>query len=124
MAKAARQIIAQVVVRCGHGSLPICGEGNKLKSLITDRDIVGKVITAAKDPRAVRVGEPARGGVVTGGAGDSAEEMLATMRRHQVRRLPVIDGQKMIGIMALTDVARALNDPPVSALSKALSVDR
>src|SRR5690348_13331423 len=90
MAKAARQIIAQVVVRCGHGSLPICGEGNKLKSLITDRDIVGKVITAAKDPRAVRVGEPARGGVVTGGAGDSAEEMLATMRRHQVRRLPVI----------------------------------
>ena len=72
----------------------------------------------------MRVGEPARGGAVTGGAGDSAEEMLATMRRHRVRRLPVIDDQKMIGIMALAGVAQALNDPPVSALSRALSVDR
>jgi CBS domain-containing protein len=50
--------------------------------------------------------------------------MLATMRRHQVRRLPVIDGQKMIGIMALADVAWALSDPPVGAFTEVLSVDR
>ena len=90
MAKAARQIGTQVCVRCGLGSLPICGEDNKLKSLITDRDIVVKVIAAAKDSRAVRVGEPAQGGAVPVGAGGSAEQMLATMRRHQVRRLPVV----------------------------------
>ncbi|MDQ3825026.1 MAG: CBS domain-containing protein [Actinomycetota bacterium] len=108
----------------GVGSLPICGEDNKLKGLITDRDIVVKVIAAANDPRAVHVGELAQGEAVTVGANDSAEEMRATMRRHQVRRLPVIDGQQMIGIVALADVARALSDPPVGALVEALSVDR
>ena len=108
----------------GVGSLPSCGEDNKLKGLITDRDIVVKVIAAANDPRAVHVGELAQGEAVTVGADDSAEEMLATMRRHQIRRLPVIDGQQVIGIVALADVARALSDPPVGALVDALAVDR
>ncbi|TML98611.1 MAG: CBS domain-containing protein [Actinobacteria bacterium] len=91
---------------------------------MTDRDIVVKVIAAANDPRAVHVGELAQGEAVTVGADDSAEEMLATMRRHQIRRLPVIDGQQVIGIVALADVARALSDPPVGALVDALAVDR
>jgi hypothetical protein len=46
------------------------------------------------------------------------------MRRHQVRRLPVIDGQQVIDVVALADVARALSDHPVGALVEALSVDR
>jgi CBS domain-containing protein len=140
MAKTAREIVtpdpvcvrssdsvldaARRMAELGVGSLPICGEDNKLKGLITDRDIVVKVIAAANDPRAVHVGELAQGEAVTVGADDSAEEMLATMRRHQVRRLPVIDGQQVIGIVALADVARALSDPPVGALVEALSVDR
>ena len=115
---------ARRMAELGVGSLPICGEDNKLKGLITDRDIVVKVIAAANDPRAVHVGELAQGEAVTVGADDSAEEMLATMRRHQVRRLPVIDGQQVIGIVALADVARALSDPPVGALVDALAVDR
>ncbi|HEX6404269.1 MAG TPA: CBS domain-containing protein [Pseudonocardiaceae bacterium] len=115
---------ARRMAELGVGSLPICGEDNKLKGLITDRDIVVKGIAAANDPRAVHVGELAQGEAVTVGADDSAEEMLATMRRHQVRRLPVIDGQQVIGIVALADVARALSDPPVGALVEALSVDR
>lgn len=115
---------ARRMAELGVGCLPICGEDNKLKGLITDRDIVVKVIAAANDPRAVHVGELAQGEAVTVGADDSAEEMLATMRRHQVRRLPVIDGQQVIGIVALADVARALSDPPVGALVDALAVDR
>jgi CBS domain-containing protein len=115
---------ARRMAELGVGSLPICGEDNKLKGLITDRDIVVKVIAAANDPRAVHVGELAQGEAVTVGADDSAEEMLATMRRHQIRRLPVIDGQQVIGIVALADVARALSDPPVGALVDALAVDR
>jgi CBS domain-containing protein len=106
------------------GSLPICGEDNKLKGLITDRDIVVKVIAEAKDPRAVHVGELAQGEAITVGADDSAEEILATMRQHQVRRLLVTDGHDLVGIVALADVARTLSDPPVGALVEALSVDR
>jgi CBS-domain-containing membrane protein len=67
---------------------------------------------------------PICGEAVMVGADDSAEDNLVTMRRHQVQRLPVIDGQRMIGIVALADVARVLSDPPVGALVDALSVDR
>jgi CBS domain-containing protein len=106
------------------GALPICGEDNRLKGVITDRDIVVKVIAAPHDPRAVHVGELAQGEAVTIGADDSAEEILATMTRHQVRRLPVIDGHDLVGIVALADVARALSHPSVGTLVEALSVDR
>lgn len=68
--------------------MPICGEDNIPKGLIANRDIVVKVIAAANDPRAVHVGELARGEAVTVGADDSAEDMLEAMRRHQIRRLP------------------------------------
>jgi CBS domain-containing protein len=85
---------------------------------------VVKVIAVPHDPRAVHVGELAQGDAVTIGADDSAEEILATMRQHQVRRLPVIDGHELVSIVALADVARALNDPEVGTLVEALSVDR
>lgn len=109
------------MVELGIGSLPICGEDNKLKGVITDRDIVVKVIAEANDPRAVHVGELAQDGAITIGADDSAEQILATMRQHQVRRLPVIDGPDLVGIVALDDVARALSDPQVGTLVEALS---
>lgn len=104
------------------GALPICGEGNRLKGMITDRDIVTKVLAQDKDPRAVRVGDLAEGKPVTIGADDGAEEILQTMAQHQVRRLPVIDGHDMVGIVAQADVARSLDQPEVGDLLKALSV--
>ena len=82
-----------------------------------------KVLAEGKDPLAVRAGELAQGEAVTIGADDDAEEILRTMRDHQVRRLPVIDGHDLVGIVALADVARALPDAPVGDLLDALSVD-
>lgn len=92
------------------GSLPICGEDNKLKGMITDRDIVVKILASDKDPRSVHASELAQGEAVTIGADDSAEEILATMTNHKVRRLPVIDGHDLVGIVAVADVARELSD--------------
>ncbi len=105
------------------GSLPICGEDNRLKGMITDRDIVVKILAADKDPRAVHASELAQGGAVTIGADDAAEEILATMSNHKVRRLPVIDGRDLVGIVAQADVARAISDPKVGDLVEALSID-
>ncbi|HEX6887925.1 MAG TPA: CBS domain-containing protein [Candidatus Nanopelagicales bacterium] len=105
------------------GSLPICGEDDRLKGVVTDRDIVIKVIAEGLDPRAVTAGSIGEGKPVTIGADDDAEEILRTMGEHQVRRLPVIDGHELVGIVALADVARALPDRPVGDLLQALSVD-
>ena len=103
------------------GSLPICGEDNRLQGMLTDRDIVVKVVAEGKDPRSVHAGELAQGEAVTIGADDSAEEIMRTMSEHKVRRLPVIDGHDLVGIVAQADVARALKDPKVGDLVTALS---
>jgi len=105
------------------GALPICGEDNRLKGMLTDRDIVVKVLANGKDPMAVHAGELAQGEAVTIGADDDAREILRTMSRHKVRRLPVIDGHDMVGIVAFADVARALPDAPVGELLEAVSTD-
>src|SRR4051795_10554521 len=90
------------------GALPICGEDNRLKGMITDRDIVVHVLAEGKDPNTTKAGEVGEGdaNTVTIGAGDSVAEALETMRPHKVRRLPVIDGQEMVCIISQADVAR------------------
>ena len=112
---------ARKMAELGVGSLPICGTDNRLKGMLTDRDIVVKVLAKGGDPRQVRAGELAQGEAITIGADDDAEEVLATMTRYQVRRLPVIDGHQLVGIVAVADVARALPDRPVGDLIDAIS---
>jgi CBS domain-containing protein len=103
------------------GSLPICGDDNRLKGMLTDRDIVVKAIAQGRDPGDVTAADLAQGKPVTVGADDDAQEILRTMAQHKVRRLPVIDGHQLVGIVAVADVARALPDNPVGDLIDAIS---
>jgi CBS domain-containing protein len=103
------------------GSLPICGADDRLKGMLTDRDIVVKVLAEGRDPKSVTAGELAQGKPVTIGADDDAAEILRTMGQHQVRRLPVIDGHRLVGIVAIADVARALPDRPVGDMIDAIT---
>lgn len=105
----------------GVGSLPICGEDQRLKGMITDRDIVVKCIAEGGDPASAQVGDLAEGKPVTIGADDSIEETLRTMTDHDVRRLPVIDGETLIGVVSQADVARNLPEESVADLLKAIS---
>ena len=68
-----------------------------------------------------RAGDLAQGKPVTVGADDPVEEILRTMTQYKVRRLPVIDGHDLVGIVAVADVARALPDRPVGDLIDAIS---
>jgi CBS domain-containing protein len=103
------------------GALPICGEDNRLKGMVTDRDIVVKAIATGRTAADCKVSELAQGKPVTIGADDDAAEILRTMGQHQVRRLPVIDGHQLIGIVALADVARAIPEQKVGDLLEAIS---
>jgi len=103
------------------GALPICGEDNRLHGMITDRDIAIRVVAEGKDPSSVKVDELAEGKPVTIGADDSVQETLRTMREHGVRRLPVIDGHELIGIVSQADVARNLPEEQVGDLVEAIS---
>ena len=103
------------------GSMPICGEDERLKGMITDRDIVVKVIAEGKDPKSTKVSELAEGKPVTIGADDSVEDALRTMSEHKVRRLPVIDGRELVGVVSQADVARNLPDEKTGDLVEAIS---
>lgn len=103
------------------GSLPICGEDNRLHGMVTDRDIVLRCVAEDKDPSTMTVAELAEGKPVTIGADDSVEETLRTMRQYGVRRLPVIDGHTLIGIVSQADVARNLPEEKVGDLVEAIS---
>jgi CBS domain-containing protein len=103
------------------GAMPICGEDNRLKGMLTDRDIVVKVVAQGKDPSTTRAGELGQGKPVTIGADDSIEEALHTMAEHQVRRLPVIDGHDLVGIVSQADIARNLDEKKTGELVEAIS---
>ena len=103
------------------GSLPICGEDNRLKGMLTDRDIVVSCIAQGGDPSTVKAGELGQGKPVTIGADDDVSEALATMKEHQVRRLPVIDGHDLIGMLTQDDVARNLSDEHIGDLVEYIS---
>ena len=103
------------------GALPICGEDNRLKGMLTDRDIVVKCIAEGGDPNSAKAGDFAEGKPVTIGADDPAEEILRTMSQYKVRRLPVIDGHDLVGIVSQADVARALPEKKVGEVLEAIS---
>ena len=91
------------------GALPICGNDERLKGMLTDRDIVVKCIADGGDPSSVTAGSLGQGKPVTIGADDDIREALEVMQQHQVRRLPVIDGHDLVGIISQADIARSLS---------------
>ncbi|MFF5970421.1 CBS domain-containing protein [Streptomyces sp. NPDC012769] len=107
---------ARKMVELDVGALPICGPDERLKGMLTDRDIVVKVVAQGKDPSQCTAGELAQGEIVTVSADDDASEVLRVMSEHKIRRVPVIDGHILVGIIAQADIARTLSDDKVGDL--------
>ena len=96
---------AKKLARDDVGALPICVDG-KLRGVVTDRDIVVQVLAEDRDPASTKVIDLVQGEAVTIGADDDVDEAVRTMARHQVRRLPVIDGTELVGMLSQADIAR------------------
>jgi CBS domain-containing protein len=103
------------------GALPICGEDDRLKGMLTDRDVVVKALAAGKDPGATKAGELGEGKPVTIGADDSVEEAISAMKENKVRRLPVIEDQRLVGIVSQGDLAKHADEEQVGELVEVIS---
>ena len=112
---------AKKMADLGVGALPICGEDERLKGMLTDRDIAVKVLAKDMDPGSTTAGELAEGKPVTIGADDSIDDALKTMAEHKVRRLPVIDGHDLVGIVSQGDLATQVDEKQVGDLVEAIS---
>lgn len=107
---------ARKMSELGVGALPICGSDKRLKGMLTDRDIVVKVLAQGQDPSSTTAGQLAQGKPVTIGADDSLQELARTMVQHQVKRLPVIDGQRLVGVVSEADLAEHASPRQVVAV--------
>ena len=102
------------------GSLPVTDD-DQLVGMITDRDIAMRVVSEATDPKATSVGDVCSRDVISVEADKDHEEALALMARHQVRRLPVVENGKLVGIVAQADIARTENEKKTGELVEAIS---
>ncbi|MCZ0726963.1 CBS domain-containing protein [Mycolicibacterium iranicum] len=111
---------AKHMAELGVGALPICGDDDRLHGMVTDRDIVVKCIAAGRDPEATTAGAVAQGPPYHVDADAGVQEMLNLMEEHQVRRLPVVDDHRLVGIVSEADIARHLPEYAVAQFVKAI----
>jgi CBS domain-containing protein len=95
------------------GALPICGEDDRLHGIITDRDIVVKCLAKGKDPRIMTAGQLEQGKPVTIDADADSERVLEVMEEHRIRRVPVIENHRLVGMISEADLARRLPEEQV-----------
>lgn len=91
------------------GALPVCDDSGRLKGMVTDRDIVMRCVAAEGDPHEMRVKDVMSRGIVTAGPFDDLDKTVRLMSEDQVRRLPIMDGGRLVGMVALSDMARSCN---------------
>ena len=104
------------------GSLPIT-DGDTLLGMITDRDITTRVVAEAADPKMTSVGDVVSRDLISIEPDEDLEEAVQLMASHQVRRLPVVENGRLVGIVAQADVALNLreNEQRTGELVEAIS---
>ncbi|MBP2705578.1 CBS domain-containing protein [Microbispora sp. RL4-1S] len=91
------------------GALPICGDDDRLKGIITDRDIIIKCCAEGMDLDRTTAGELARG-LVWVDADTSVDDAITQMEEHQIKRVPVIENRRLVGMISEADLAKGLPD--------------
>jgi CBS domain-containing protein len=102
------------------GMIPVVRAG-KLVGTVTDRDIAIRVVAEGKDPQATTVGEIASNELITISPDQDLSEALGLMASHQVRRLPVVEDERLIGVVAQADVARVADERKVGETVEQIS---
>jgi CBS domain-containing protein len=91
-------------------------QSRTLVGIVTDRDLVLKVIAEGRDPKTTRVGEVMSKKLITCRADDDVDVAMQAMAQYQLRRVPVVEGNLMlVGIIAQADVATRVNEPEKTA---------
>jgi len=96
------------------GSVPVVSdhESKNIIGMVTDRDLVIRVIAEQREYYSTHVSDVMSKDVVTCREDDDYSEVLEAMKKHQIRRVPVVDSQKrLVGIVAQADVARESEEP-------------
>ncbi len=113
--EAARKMLSEDV-----GSLPVI-EGDELVGMVTDRDLVLQVVAKDLDPHKVAISDICSENPVTAEPDEPLDDALQRMASQQVRRLPVVTGGKLVGILAQADIARTSRPESTGRLVEEIS---
>lgn len=102
------------------GSMPVM-DGDDLVGILTDRDIVVRGLAQGLDPHTTTVREVATVSVVTVDAANDAHRVANVLTDHQVRRVPVVEGGRVIGVIAQADLALSLDGEMVGEVVEGIS---
>ncbi|MFD9305743.1 CBS domain-containing protein [Streptomyces sp. NPDC060048] len=105
---------AQLMSRLNVGALPISDDNERLCGILTDRDIVIGCVAKGHDPAKTTAGEMAQGTPRWIDAGADVSEVLEEMQSHQIRRLPVIQDKRMVGMISEADLAKHLSEQQIA----------
>ena len=100
---------ARLLKQYNIGALPVCDDQGCLMGMITDRDIVLRCVASGENPENTPIGRIMSRGIKTVHPGDYIEDASETMSRSQIRRLPVVEHGRLVGMLALGDMARQEN---------------
>ena len=100
---------ARLMKDLGIGSLPIQSADGELIGMLTDRDIVVQCLAEGRDAASTTGASLARGNVQTCDADDDIDAVLNAMREHQVKRMPVLSGGAVIGMISESDLVAELS---------------
>lgn len=95
---------AQLMQKHNIGVVPVC-QGENVVGIVTDRDIIVRNIAPGKDPRNTPVSEVMTTGVKTVNPEMSLNQAAELMADSRIRRLPVVDNQRLVGMVSLGDLA-------------------
>lgn len=115
--------VAKMMVECNCGEIPVIDNDRKLVGVVTDRDIVCRVVAQGKNPSAVTAHEAMTTPVISVTLTHSLDAVMGRMEEHQIRRVPVVDAEgRCCGIIAQADVARKAQEQDTGELVRAVSL--
>lgn len=115
---------AQLMRELNVGALPIADANERLCGILTDRDIVVGCVAMGHDPSKVTAGEMAKGTPRWIDADSDVNQVLEEMQGHQIRRLPVIENKRLVGMISEADLAHHLTDSQIHAWAEQVYADK
>ncbi len=99
------QHAAQIMRDADIGDVIVLRADESVCGIVTDRDLVVRAMAEGADPKTVTVADVCRHSLVSISSGDPVDQAVPLMREHNIRRLPVMDGARLVGIVTLGDLA-------------------